>query len=84
MNDGVGALAWDGKNLYAGGGFTTAGVCPANYIAKWDGTTWSSLETGMNDFVAALAWDRTNLYAGGNFTTAGGISANRIAKWGRK
>jgi hypothetical protein len=83
MNSYVYALAWDGTNLYAGGNFTTAGGGSANRIAKWNGSAWSALGTGMesNTTVNALAWDGTNLYAGGNFTTAGGVTVNRIAKW---
>jgi len=79
----VKALAVDGSgNLYAGGNFTTVGVVGANRIAKWDGSAWSALDTGMNGYVYALAVDGSgNLYAGGNFTTAGGVSVNYIAKW---
>ena len=78
------ALAVDGAgNLYAGGYFTTAGGVAANHIAKWNGSAWSALGSGMSDgAVAALAVDGAgNLYAGGYFTTAGGVAANRIAKW---
>jgi|GEM_PF-1983603 len=77
------ALAFDGSgNLYAGGDFTTAGGVAANHIAKWDGSSWSALSTGMNLVVYALAFDGSgNLYAGGYLTTAGGVSANYIAKW---
>ena len=52
-------------------------------IAKWDGTVWSSLGSGMNgDQVLALALDGAGtLYAGGEFTTTGEVSANFIAKW---
>ncbi len=54
----------------------------ANNIAKWDGSAWSALGSGMNDAVHALAVDGSgNLVAGGSFTTAGGVSANHIAKW---
>jgi hypothetical protein len=54
----------------------------ANHIAKWDGSSWSALGSGMNGGVSALAVDGSgNVYAGGNFTTAGGVSANFIAKW---
>ncbi len=79
----VWALAVDGDdNLYAGGYFTTAGGVSANGIAKWDGTAWSPLGSGMDSDVWALAVDGDdNLYAGGEFTTAGGVSANGIAKW---
>ena len=70
-----------GTNLYAGGYFTTAGGVPANNIAKWDGSAWSALGSGMNGTVYALAVSGTDLYAGGHFTTAGGVPANYIAKW---
>ena len=44
------ALAFDASgNLYAGGNFTTAGGVSANCIAKWDGTSWSALGSGMSD-----------------------------------
>ena len=69
-------------NLYAGGFFTTAGGVSANYIAKWDGSSWSALGSGIDNLVLALAVDGAgNLYAGGSFTTAGGVIANNIAKW---
>lgn len=77
------ALATDASgNVYAGGFFTTAGGTPANRVAKWDGSSWSSLGAGLNQGVSALAIDAGgNVYAGGNFTTAGGTPANRVAKW---
>jgi hypothetical protein len=80
---GVSALAFDAAgNLYAGGRFFAAGWISANNIAKWDGTAWSALGSGMNDSVSALAVDAAgNLYAGGGFTAAGGVSANHVAKW---
>ena len=79
----VNALTVDGQgNLYAGGRFTTAGGVSTNYIARWDGSAWHTLGSGMDSWVSALAVDgQGNLYAGGYFTTAGGESANRIARW---
>ena len=74
-----------GPALYAGGDFTTAGGVAANRIAKWDGSSWAALGSGMSDNVHALTvFDDGGgpaLYAGGFFTTAGGVTANRIAKW---
>ncbi|MFH0981994.1 MAG: thrombospondin type 3 repeat-containing protein [Planctomycetota bacterium] len=74
-----------GPALYAGGEFTTAGGVTANWIAKWNGTQWSALDSGMNNVVRALTVfdDGTGpaLYAGGYFGTAGGVPANGIAKW---
>jgi len=82
----------DGPNppaLYAAGAFTTAGGIEANYIAQWDGTSWSPLGSGTNSIIRALAvfdedGDGPNppaLYAGGMFTMAGDVEANYIAKW---
>ena len=74
--------AW--LDLYAGGYFTTAGGSAANYIAKWNGTNWSALGSGMSGsipHVYALGVSGSDLYAGGAFRTAGGNAPNRIAKW---
>jgi trimeric autotransporter adhesin len=81
----------NGRALYAGGLFTTAGGAPANFIAKWNGVSWSSLVTGLANGVNNRVWALTvfddgsgggpALFAGGDFTTAGGTIVNRIAKW---
>ena len=93
LNNVVSALAvfddgsGGGPALYAGGYFTSAGGLAVNNIAKWDGSEWTALGTGINDFVAALAiFDDGSgggpaLYAVGDFTTAGGVTAKGIAKW---
>ena len=77
-----------GPALYAGGAFTTAGGVAANYVAKWDGSSWAPLGSGVSgtsSSVSALTvFDDGGgpaLYAGGRFTSAGGVAANRIAKW---
>jgi len=81
----VAALAVSGSDLYVGGNFTQAGGIAANRVAKWNGTSWSSLGTGaangVNRAVTALAISGSDLYVGGWFTEAGGIAANRVAKW---
>ncbi len=68
-------------NLYAGGDFTAIATVAANRIAKWNGSAWNALGTGMDSTVRALVVSGGDLYAGGDFSTAGGISASRIAKW---
>src|SRR5262245_61769546 len=74
-----------GPALYAGGQFTAAGGAAADYIAKWNGSGWSALGTGMDFWVYALTvFDDGGgpaLYVAGSFGTAGGGPANRIAKW---
>ncbi len=84
----VSALAVSGNDLYAGGYFTMAGGSPANHIAKWNGSSWSALGSGISapsayygGRVSALAVSGSDLYAGGGFTTAGGNAATNIAKW---
>ncbi|MFQ5599744.1 MAG: hypothetical protein ACE5G2_04230 [Candidatus Krumholzibacteriia bacterium] len=73
-------LEYDG-GLIAGGDFTMAGGVVAYNIARWDGTSWSPLGTGMNDAVFTLAVHEGDLIAGGWFTWAGGGFAAYIARW---
>ncbi len=69
-------------DLIAGGRFTSAGGVTVGYIARWDGTAWYPLGSGMNDGVLALTTlPNGDLIAGGSFTAAGGVPANRIARW---
>ncbi len=74
-----------GEALFAGGDFVRAGDVSAPKIAKWNGSNWSALGTGLDGQVSALTTfdDGTGraLYAGGFFATAGGVQANRVAKW---
>ncbi|MFN0242902.1 MAG: hypothetical protein ACKVWV_08440 [Planctomycetota bacterium] len=78
-----------GRALYAAGTFTQISGVPANRVAKWNGSTWSALGSGvsgpvgpridtlaMHDFGAGA-----RLIAGGRFTSAGGSPANNIAMW---
>ena len=74
-----------GPALFVGGTFTLAGGVSTNRIARWGGTAWSPLGTGLNNTAFALTTANVGgtaaLFAGGSFTTAGGITANRVAKW---
>jgi hypothetical protein len=78
---GVKAIALSGSDLYVGGSFTVAGGVSANGIAKWNGSSWSALGSGMTNTVRAIAINGNDVYAGGDFVSAGGVSANGIARW---
>src|SRR5687767_7684280 len=44
-----------GPELYVGGDFTSTSTAPASRVARWDGTSWSALGSGMNGSVYSMA-----------------------------
>jgi len=76
------AFGPDGS-LYIGGTFAnTSGAIGLNYVAKWSGTAWQPLGTGVNARVRSIAVDsESNVYVAGDFTQAGGTTVASIAKW---
>jgi hypothetical protein len=69
-------------DLVAGGWFSTAGGVAANNIARWNGTAWSAVGTGLNSSALSMVTlPNGDLVVGGLFTAAGCIAANRIARW---
>ncbi|MDO7849557.1 hypothetical protein Q5H92_24555 [Hymenobacter sp. M29] len=80
-----------GTDMYIGGSFSfvatsNAGGVAANFVAKWNGTTWTSLGTGpgngVDNTVSALALaGNGDLYVGGLISRAGGVAVNGVAKW---
>lgn len=84
---GVHALTvYEGK-LVAGGNFTMAGGREALFVAAWDGSSWSTLDSGLNAEVFALTVYDNKLIAGGAFTGPGYVgtpytdSLRHIAAW---
>jgi len=74
-------MAFAGNTLYVTGLFTNINGVAVTNLAKWDGTSWSSL--GLNGYGVVLAVSGNNLYVGGAFTNvaAGGVMATNIAYW---
>jgi len=74
-----GATGW----LYVGGNFTNAGgISNADKIAKWNGSQWESLGTGVDDTVGGIVVNSGKVYAAGLFTSAGGLTlTDRVAVW---
>jgi hypothetical protein len=89
LNQAVQAIAVSGPDLYVGGWFTNAaGIPAADYIARWNGSSWSALGSNgagigaLNNIVYALVVSGTDLYVGGNFNNAAGIpEADQVARW---
>ena len=74
-------VTWWNGSLYVGGSFDSAGVVSANNIARWNGTAWSSIGSGLNKPVNALLESGTKIYAGGNFTASGIDTMNGVAMY---
>ncbi|NOT32369.1 MAG: HYR domain-containing protein [Planctomycetes bacterium] len=74
-----------GPALHAGGNFSSAGGGAASGVAKWDGSSWAALRSGMSNPVQALTvYDDGSgpaLYAGGDFLSAPDSGDSYLAKW---
>lgn len=74
-----------GRALYAAGAFTQAGGVFSPGVARWNGTSWSSITNAADNEVLALAvfddGSGPQLYAGGQFTNIGGVPAAHLARW---
>ncbi|MCR9246642.1 MAG: hypothetical protein NXI31_16540 [bacterium] len=57
----------DGR-LLAAGGFRVGGGAPADFVAAYDGTSWSQLGSGLNGTVSTVTQWNGRLVAGGSFT----------------
>lgn len=69
-------------DLVAGGDFATAGGVAANGIARWNGSAWAPLGTGVVGQVRALAVQSNgHIVAGGSMQSAGGVAVSNIARW---
>lgn len=81
-SDSIRAVVSDGAgNVYVGGAFRLLNSIFANGIAKWNGTSWSALGSGVDGRVDAIAMSGGDVYIAGSFTSAGGAPANNVAKW---
>jgi hypothetical protein len=73
------------NELVATGTFTIAGGIDVNEIARWNGSHWQSLGSGLSGTSFSPGYALTvydgELIAGGRFTRAGGVDANSIARW---
>ncbi len=80
------ALCYYKGELYAGGIIREINGSPGyNNIARWDGTTWRKVGTGVQGSIFSQVYNMQvyhgDLYVGGYFFTAGGKDAYNIARW---
>lgn len=68
-------------DLIAGGNFDSIGGTAATHVARWDGSSWSSIGT-LNGIVVGLSVTPTGaLLVGGAFTQINSVSRLRVALW---
>ncbi|MBU6412413.1 MAG: hypothetical protein KGS45_02980 [Planctomycetes bacterium] len=69
--------------LVAGGSFTSAGGVAANRIARWNGSSWAPMGTGLNGTAFALAaMPGGDVIAGGVLPSTGDMGLVRgVARW---
>lgn len=68
--------------IYAGGTFTNSANPTLSFLAKWNGTAWEAVGSGVNGPVYAIGIKTSSeVFVGGDFTTAGGVAVNNFAKW---
>ena len=83
----ISSVASIGSDIFVAGDFLMAGGKRVNSIAKWDGTTWSGLGTGVEDFygqpgsINDMSVIGGNLFVCGQFAFAGGVGVQGVAMW---
>jgi hypothetical protein len=73
-------LVYKGE-LYVAGRFKYTANQRLRNIARWNGTRWDSVGSGLNEYSDALCIYNNELYVSGEFKEAGGKPAHKIAKW---
>lgn len=74
------------NELVAAGGFTNVADVPANNIARWNGSSWSTFGQGVSgggiaDLVVGELNGKFAVFVSGNFTQAGNLPAHQTAYW---
>ncbi len=86
-NGSIDVVTVQGASVYLGGEFTQVDTTPANAIARWNGSRWSALGSGIavtpatDEGIRAIVEFNGSVYAGGSFSMAGGTAVRNIARW---
>jgi hypothetical protein len=81
----VGALApLPNGDVVAVGNFTSINAVSANGVARWNGTSWSAVGSGISALfpLVAAVLPNEELVVGGLFSSAGGTVANGVVRLG--
>lgn len=68
-------------DVVAGGNSGTFGPLNANFVAQWNGSTWSTYGNGNGGIYDLAQAPSGDVYAAGSFLDSGGTITNRIARW---
>jgi hypothetical protein len=69
-------------NFYVAGDLQLPNLPNTKGVAKWDGTSWTSLASGVDGPINTMVTSSSGqLYIGGNFTKVNNVSANYFARW---
>ena len=77
----VSALARRPNGEIVAGGLFTLGFGSPRGVARWNGSSWVPLGSGVFGANALTVLPDGNLLVAGFFSTAGGVSASNIARW---
>ena len=86
-NGSIDVITVQGASVYLGGEFTEVDGTPASAIARWNGSRWSALGSGIvvtpstGEGIRAIVEYNGLVYAGGLFSIAGGTAVRNIARW---
>jgi hypothetical protein len=80
INAPVTAMAARNGEIWVAGGYDLAAKTGSTTLAKWDGSGWTPIVTGIRGTINALLFDGGELYAGGQFSLIGGHNVGNIAK----
>lgn len=72
------------NELYVAGKLSSAGGNSVNRIAKWNGSTWSSVGGGTGSSpngIRDMLVHNNALYVVGDFTQMGGVTTGNVAMW---
>lgn len=78
-----GGAQWDSSLVVAGSQDSFKTVLRTKGVARWDGTNWSSLDSGINGIGVRVRVIDDTCYLGGSFTASGNTTLNNVGRIAR-